>query len=165
VFGPAADEINGVNASWDGIFNTEPSAKTNQLADRVISSDAVVKLRLAAYNAATTGQPFFLATGFRKPHLAFRFPQPWLDKLPPMEDIKVAEHPTLDASVPPIAHCDKPPQKTPYQAVATTTAQQWRLHYYACIAWMDSQVGRVLDELDVLGHTNDTLVVFHADHG
>jgi hypothetical protein len=30
---------------------------------------------------------------------------------------------------------------------------------------MDSQVGRVLDELDLLGHTNDTLIVFHADHG
>jgi hypothetical protein len=103
--GTAADELNGVNATRDGIFKSEPSSKTNQLADRVISSDAVVKLRLAAYNTATTGQPFFLATGFRKPHLAFRFPQPWLDELPPMEEIEVAEHPTLDPSVPSIAHC------------------------------------------------------------
>jgi iduronate 2-sulfatase len=30
---------------------------------------------------------------------------------------------------------------------------------------MDSQVGRVLDELDSLQRTSDTLVVFHADHG
>jgi hypothetical protein len=35
----------------------------------------------------------------------------------------------------------------------------------ATIAWMDSQLGRVMDELDALGHHDDTLVVLHADHG
>ena len=139
--------------------------KAHQLADRVISSDAIVKLRLAVSNTASTGQPFFLAAGFRKPHLAFRFPAPFLEKLPKLADIALAEHPTLDPSVPAIAHCDNPPQPDPYAAPDPTTARTWRLHYYAAIAWMDSQVGRVLDELEALGHTDDTLVVFHADHG
>ena len=71
-----------------------------------------------------------------------RFPAPWLDYLAPVEEIKVAEHPTLDPSVPPIAHCDKSPQGSPYTAVPTSTAQAWRQHYYAAIAWMDSQVGQ-----------------------
>ena len=35
----------------------------------------------------------------------------------------------------------------------------------ATIAWMDSQLGRVLDELEALQHHKDTLVVLHADHG
>ena len=33
------------------------------------------------------------------------------------------------------------------------------------ISWMDSQLSRVTAELTALGLANDTLVVFHADHG
>ena len=50
---------------------------TKQLCDRVIADDAVLKLRLAAAHRAASGQPFFLAAGFRKPHLPFRFPAPF----------------------------------------------------------------------------------------
>jgi len=35
----------------------------------------------------------------------------------------------------------------------------------AAIAWMDSQLGRVLDELESLGLDSNTLVILHADHG
>jgi hypothetical protein len=42
---------------------------------QVIAGDAVLKLRLAAAHRAATGQPFFMAVGLRKPHLAFRFPE------------------------------------------------------------------------------------------
>ena len=37
--------------------------------------------------------------------------------------------------------------------------------YYALIAYVDEQVGRVLDALDESGQADDTLVVFFADHG
>ena len=37
--------------------------------------------------------------------------------------------------------------------------------YLACITYMDSQLGRVLDELDRLGLWEDTVVVFTSDHG
>jgi hypothetical protein len=50
------------------------------------------------------------AVGFRKPHLPFRFPAPILKYLPPQAETDVAAHPTLDASVPPIAHHDASPQ-------------------------------------------------------
>jgi arylsulfatase A-like enzyme len=33
------------------------------------------------------------------------------------------------------------------------------------LAWVDSQVGRVLDQLDALGRRDDTLVVLTSDHG
>jgi hypothetical protein len=54
-----------------------------------------------------------------------RFPAPWLATLPKLEDIEVAKHPTLDPSVPPIAHCDKTPQPNPYQAVDKQTVRGW----------------------------------------
>lgn len=92
-----------VAATLEGIV-LEPET-TPQFCDRVIADDAIVKLRLAAQNRQLTGQPFFLAAGFRKPHLDFRFPAPILAFLPSEGDVDVATHPTLDRSVPPIAHC------------------------------------------------------------
>lgn len=97
--------------------------------------------------------------------MAFRFPAPWLDKFPDLDAIPIAKHPTMDPSVPPIAHHDAAPQLDPYVPVTPHIAKQWRLYYMATIAWMDSQLGRVLDELEALQHQDDTLVVLHADHG
>ena len=114
----------GVNATLDGIMD-DASESANQLADRVIAQDAVAKLRLAAMNRAATGQPFYLAVGFRKPHLPFRFPKPFLQYLQPLEDIAVAQHPTLDRSVPLVAHGDHPPQSGqygPYNVVPSKSA-------------------------------------------
>jgi arylsulfatase A-like enzyme len=37
--------------------------------------------------------------------------------------------------------------------------------YYAAISEVDCHVGRLLDELDALGLTEDTVVVYTADHG
>ena len=37
--------------------------------------------------------------------------------------------------------------------------------YYANITYMDAQLGRVFDELDLLGLTDDTIIVFASDNG
>ena len=148
-----------VNADERG-FVAHPR-KEKQLCDRVIADDAVAKLRLLARQ----DNPFFLAVGFRKPHLSFRFPAPFLKKFPDLSDIDLPAHPTLDPSQPAWAHHDAVPQTSPYEPVDDDVARQWRLYYRASMAWMDSQLGRVLDELDRQGLANDTLVVLHSDHG
>ena len=117
-----------VDATLNGTLNNPGSSekKARQLCDKVIADDAVVKMRLLVANQATSprAQPWFLSVGFRKPHLAWRFPRPWLDKFPAQADIPEAKHPTLDPSVPAIAHCDKSPQGSPYVAINKTLAQQ-----------------------------------------
>ena len=37
--------------------------------------------------------------------------------------------------------------------------------YYASVSWLDFQVGRVLDSLGSLALVDETVVVFHSDHG
>jgi hypothetical protein len=45
------------------------------------------------------------------------------------------------------------------------SAQEMRLFYRAAIAFMDSLVGTLLDELDLTGLADETAVIFHSDHG
>jgi iduronate 2-sulfatase len=37
--------------------------------------------------------------------------------------------------------------------------------YYACVSYVDAQLGRVLDELDQLGLAKNTIIVLWGDHG
>ena len=54
---------------------------------------------------------------------------------------------------------------TPPHDILHLQAGRLRRDYYAAISWMDSQLSRVTATLAELGLTNDTLIVFHADHG
>ena len=42
-----------------------------------------------------------------------------------------------------------------------TLTKTYRQHYYAAVSWADFVAGQVLDELDALGLTENTLVVMH----
>lgn len=49
--------------------------------------------------------------------------------------------------------------------VNNSVANQWRRGYYAAVSYMDSNVGKVLEALDNLGFTDNTVVAVMADHG
>jgi uncharacterized sulfatase len=104
------------------------------------------------------GKPFFLAAGFRKPHLPWAAPKRYFD-LYPQATIRLPQEPALDA-VPRIAlmtELSGAPQPEPtWQAVAA---------YYACISFMDAQVGVLLDALERLKLWDNTVVVLFGDHG
>ena len=176
-----------VNSTKDG---TVPPG-TFQLCDRIICDDAIAKLQVharvfffrqcrlfefelslliqaSAKNYGATQQPFFLAVGFRRPHLPFRHPAPWDDVYPDPDSIPLAQYPRMDVSTPPIAFHEVTIggyQASPSQPIPNATAALLRRDYYACISWVDFNVGRILDEIDALGLGNDTVVAFHADHG
>ena len=156
-----------VDTDKDG-HPTDP-ANVAPLCDKTIGDDAVAKLQLAAKYATVAGRPFMLAAGFRKPHMPWRFPKTLLDEYPAATEITTALYPTLDPSVPPIAHHTPDLQSMgggdPWHALNKTYAQLDRLFYYASASWTDLQIGRVLAELDTLALTASTLVVFHSDHG
>ena len=82
----------------------------------------------------------------------------------------MAKYRTLDASIPPIAHRDcrytsYGPGATPSTPLNDAVARRFRLYYAAAVSWVDSQVGRVLDELIALRLTSSTIVALQSDHG
>lgn len=112
-------------------------------------------------------QPFFLAVGFWKPHSPFNAPKRYWDMFR-RADIPMPKNPEWPADAPRIAWHDsrellgvgaKARQLTP-EAIC-----EMRHGYLAGISYMDAQVGRVLDELDRLQLTDNTIVVFWSDHG
>ena len=46
-----------------------------------------------------------------------------------------------------------------------TCTQKWRRQYWASVSYLDENVGKMLDELETLGHKDDTVVTFFGDHG
>jgi iduronate 2-sulfatase len=133
--------------------------------DGVIGQQAVQLLQALAAARAGGGAPFFLAVGFRKPHLPHRHPAAYDALYPPPASIPTALHDTLDASVPPIAWHPTALAVNPYTPLPRAAAQLERRNYYASVSWMDAQVGRVLRALEASGLASDTVVVLHSDHG
>jgi len=142
-----------------------PDVPDNAYADGMIADDAIRHLQ----KFAKTGERFFLATGFWKPHLPFNAPKKYWD-LYPAEKIRL---PAIDqppagatqytltswgelrayAGIPKTGRCS--PELT----------RQLIHGYYACVSYMDAQLGRVLDELDRLGLRQNTVIVLWGDHG
>jgi iduronate 2-sulfatase len=113
--------------------------------------------------------PFFLAVGFYKPHLPFCAPQKYWD-LYDASTIDVPPNYRAPAGAPKVAlhtsgelraYASIPP-KGP---VDLKTARKLIHGYYACVSFIDAQVGRLLDTVDRLGMADNTIIILWGDHG
>jgi iduronate 2-sulfatase len=134
-------------------------------ADGRIAAEGVARLRAAKER----GQPFFLALGFVKPHLPFTAPTKYWD-LHDAAAFEVIERIDTPLGAPgyagkrghELANYDPiPPNGLP----DPETARMLIHGYYASTSYMDAQVGRVIDELDRLGLSENTVIVLWGDHG
>ncbi|MCX6857457.1 MAG: sulfatase-like hydrolase/transferase, partial [Verrucomicrobia bacterium] len=123
--------------------------------------------RLQAFKQS--GSPFFLALGFIKPHLPFNAPRKYWDMYQ-RSDFKVAPNQKLPEGAPSYAGHDSG-ELHAYADIAKgnpipETKQLELLHgYHAAISYMDAQLGRVLDELEALKLSDNTIIVLWGDHG
>lgn len=134
-------------------------------ADGVIASRSVQDLQ----RLARQDQPFFLAVGFFKPHLPFVAPQKYWD-LYDREQIHLPEtyHRPQDAPRQSIHSWGELRAYSDIPARGPLTDEQARtlIHgYYACVSYTDAQIGKLLDELDRLKLSENTIVVLWGDHG
>jgi uncharacterized sulfatase len=106
-------------------------------------------------------RPFFLGVGFYRPHSPHIAPKKFFD-LYPLDKVPAAKSPPDDLDdVPQEARFIKPPNW------GATEQQQREVvrGYYACVSFVDEQIGKVVDALDRLKLTDSTLIVFWVDHG
>ncbi len=150
------DRIGGTQTDWGAFPETDDA-----MPDHRAASFAVEQLQ------APHDKPFFLAVGFVRPHVPWHVPAAWFERFPP-DGLRLPPYRADDFDD--IPECsrrvnDLPAMPTTEWAIAT---DEWRnivQAYLACTAFVDHQVGRVLQALAESPHAADTIVILWSDHG
>ena len=118
-------------------------------------------------------QPFFLGVGFFKPHLPFNSPEKYWNMYNENE-IPLAPVRYIPENVSPLSlhnsaefnHYKLGEEKASLKGpVSKSYEKKLRHAYFACVSYVDAQVGKVLDELKRLGLDKNTIVIVWGDHG
>jgi len=132
----------------------------NGYPDGLIAQDAIRKLQ------ELKDSTFFLSVGFFKPHLPFSAPKKYWD-LYNRNTLPLTSYPNLTQNVA-AAYNSPDGEIGQYNSLGLTgdALSRLRIHgYYACVSYVDAQIGKVLFALDSLGLRQKTIVVVWGDHG
>jgi iduronate 2-sulfatase len=130
------------DATWDGRLASEAAAQLHKLH--------------------ATPRPFFLAVGFRRPHVPYIAPRRYFDLYPP-DSI-----PPLDE---PAGHLQAIPRLAlPYICYGAEKLDADHragvvAAYHASVSFLDAQIGVILDAIDRADAWDNTVVVLASDHG
>lgn len=119
---------------------------------------------------STNNQPFFLGVGFYKPHLPFNAPKRYWDMYDPAK-IKPVEYAQMPVGAPAFHFQDSGELRARFKVPpgGTPIPEEMRIQmthgYYACVSYIDAQVGMLLDTLAETGLEKNTIIVLFGDHG
>ncbi|MCC5839405.1 MAG: sulfatase [Opitutales bacterium] len=147
-----------------------PAFEAADVPDDGYPDGKVTNLAVAALkDYKENGTPFFLAVGFFKPHLPFNAPKRYWDLYDPAV-FELERQPRRVQGAPDLAYrphrelggySDVPAN----ERVNPELARTLRHGYYACVSYIDAQVGRLMETLDELGLAENTIIVLWGDHG
>ena len=152
------------------VFNAEPHRKISGALSWLAAdgkgeeqTDGMIATEAIRLMDSKRQEPFFLAVGFFRPHTPYVAPRKYFD-LYPLEQLRLPFAPMDDrADIPTAAFAQNCP--VPNYSLPKKTLLQATQAYYACVSFIDAQVGRLLDALDRLNLAENTIVVFWSDHG
>jgi iduronate 2-sulfatase len=129
-------------------------------------------------NLKNSTTPFFLAVGFKKPHLPFVAPKKYWDMYD-RSKVTLAAYQQKSENGPDVAYHNAGEVRSyndiiPQGEVGKKgdllkieeNKQRELIHgYYACISYVDAQIGKIMDALKANGLDKNTIVVIWGDHG
>lgn len=135
-------------------------------ADGLTALEVIKRLEAAKEKPET---PFFIGAGFIRPHLPFVAPKKYWD-LYDRSQLKIAEFQKAPQGAPSVAmrpNGELSQYGGTEDAGNLSEAKQLELihGYYAATSYTDAQVGKLLDALDRLGLSENTIIVLWGDHG
>jgi len=112
---------------------------------------------------ATMEKPFWLGVGFVRPHVPFVAPRKYYDAFKPYSKMVLPEKFPGDWDDIPkagINYCTSENMQMDLRKQKKAVGG-----YYASVAYLDAQVGKVMDALEKSGMRRRTIVIFTSDHG
>ena len=154
----------------DLIFNAEPHRKISAALSWLAAegtdeeqTDGMITTEAIKIMEEKKDESFFLGVGFFRPHTPYVAPKKYFNMYP-IEEMRLPYAPVGDRDDIPtaaFAHNCPIPNYNLERDILLGALQS----YYACVSFVDAQVGRLLDALDDLGIADNTIVVFWSDHG
>jgi len=112
----------------------------------------------------SSDQPWFLYSSYVHPHPPFAPPAPW-HKLYRSFDMPLPMVPQDVEHLQTAINRKQNRYKGRDQGIDNNLMRNIKAHYYACISFVDYQIGRLLSTLEANGQLDNTLVMLSADHG
>ena len=163
------EEDNLVSERHGIIWSTESAdVKDNAYFDGQTAEMAIAQLK----DLRKRDTPFFMAVGFLKPHLPFNAPKKYWDLYDEKEIRLPPNYHLMNGSIPSKAFhtwgelraYEDIPDKG--QGPVPDNYARHLIHgYRACVSYTDAQIGKVLAALELLGMSDDTIIILFGDHG
>ena len=130
--------------------------------DDLVHSDGKTAEKASELIRLHKDEPFFLAVGFVRPHVPFVAPRSYFEPYP-FENVILPDSVANDWD-------DIPKRGINYVTsvngkMSLEQEQKAIAAYYASVAYMDAQLGKVLNTLKEEGLEDNTIVIFTSDHG
>jgi len=158
----------------------KPPFETSNAPDEAYTDGAIAEHAMTLLDDVTKNQskPFFLAVGFKRPHLPFVASQKYWD-LYNREDFKIAPFQKKSKNGPDLAYHSsgelrsyKDPGNIEYTisdekllSIDADTQKELIHGYYACVSFVDTQIGKIMAKLKQKGLDKNTIIVVWGDHG
>lgn len=124
--------------------------------EKLIDPNTARRVSQLVEQGAKGGKPFFVACGFRRPHLPWMLPEEFFELYAP-ETLPLPVQGQVARPGGPVKQSAPP---------ASDEARRAALRaYYAAVSFMDRQLGRVLDTMDRLQLWDSTVVLLLGDNG
>lgn len=131
--------------------------------DDLVHSDGKTAAKAVQLIREHKHEPFWLGVGFVRPHVPFVAPKKYFKPFLPYDKMVLPEKVEGDWDDIPKAGIN---YKTSENMKMDIRRQKKAVGgYYASVAFMDAQVGKVLDALEQAGLEDKTIIIFTSDHG
>ena len=151
---------------WDFQYESE--------MDRELMPDEITSIWVSEKLNETHDDPFFIVAGMNRPHTPRYAPKEFFDMFP-LETIILPPYLANDLNDTPSILWENNNQSSALTRFLEDSAEtdigsemwwkKWIQSYLACVAFVDHQVGVILDSLENSQYAENTIVIFTADHG
>ncbi|MDW4497213.1 sulfatase-like hydrolase/transferase [Sulfitobacter sp. D35] len=140
----------------EGLVACGAGQSAYEVKDRNVTDAALAALD----RLSEAEEPFALTVGYMLPHAPYVAAAKWVDHF-----LNVLPPPAIPPGAEDGGWVAWWRHNRGADAVPDTKTRQARAAYWGLVAALDEMIGALLDRLDTLGVTEDTLVVYASDHG